>query len=485
MKVLLINPPARFVKGSSRPRLGIPIGLLSVAGLLEKEHEVKVYDTKASLKIERHGNELHFGDSFEAIKDRISRERPDVVGISNPYTVYSETARKVAQTVKDVDRGIKVVAGGPHATIAPGEFLADNNTDFVVMREGEFPFLYILRHLDGEEKLEKIGNIAYKERGRIRISEKEEFIQDLDSIPFPAYHLVDMEVYFKGLYPSRTEFTSRSVPVVTSRGCPYKCNFCSIFLHMGRQFRFQSPDYVVRHVKLLVEKYRVELIHFEDDNMTLYKKRFEDILDGWIENGLKFKWDTPNGVRADALNMEMLEKCKLTGCQYLIVGVESGNQNVVNNVVQKQLDLKNVVKAAELCKEAGIPLEAFFIVGFPGETIENMRETFEFAKMLNLKYGVYPTIHVAVPLLNTPLFEECKEKGYFVEDVSPDNLMTAYNRRGGIIQTPDFGPVDIEKLFDEYKYFLLTAKIKKGLKHPHLIKSTIHSSFKELVRRHN
>lgn len=474
MKVLLINPPSTHTEDSAKPTIYTPVGILSIAAMVEQAgHEVVVYDSKASYNIEQRGNYLYLGDPDTTIQKKIKQVHPDMVGISSPFTVYLQNALNVARISKEVLKEVPVIVGGPHAAIAPGDFFKDGNVDIVVIGEGEYTILDVLKHLEGEMDLKDIKGIAYNDNGKVHVTPSREFIQDLDDLPLPAYHLVDMETYFKGLFVPRSEYTKRAVSMITSRGCPYNCIFCSIHLHMGRKWRANSPGYVLNHIKHLVDNYNVESIHFEDDNFTLNKGRFEKILDGILENKIKIKWDTPNGVRADTFNKKLLVKSRLSGCQYLIFAIESGNQGILDEVVGKKLKLDRVEEVAKMATEVGINLEAFYVVGLPGETLDNMRETFEYAKKLHKEFNVFPMFNIASPQIGTRLFDICTEKDYFSKDVSPDSLLVAQRGAGGMIQTGEFTPAQIDALFEEYKWFIRKTRLKKVLKHPFLLRSYV------------
>src|SRR5208283_1003875 len=181
-------------------------------------------------------------------------------------------------------------------------------------------------------------------------------------------------------------------------------------------------------------------------------------------------WDTPNGVRADFLNEDILAGCKRSGCTYLRIGVESANEQVSREIVRKRLDLDKVVEIAKVCDRVGIDLEAFYIIGFPGEKIKQMKETINFAVRQERKYGLYPyDMFTATPLIGTDLYRICQEKGYLSRDLSPENLATA-TQGEGMISTEDFNAGDLKKLLMNFKIRHNIARVifsvKFLLKHP-------------------
>ena len=297
----------------------------------------------------------------------------------------------------------------------------------------------------------------------------------------------------KYLNPKRIKYRSavdlREISMITSRGCPFNCVFCSIHLHMGRRWRGHSEGYVTKHIENVVNKYGVEHIHFEDDNLTLDMKRFENILDEIIKKRIEFSWDTPNGIRADRLTKDMLYKMKKTGCKSLTIGVESGDQFILDNIIDKHLNLGNVINTAQMCQQLGIRLGAFFVIGFPGEKKENMEETIKFALRLKRQYDVDMHLMVATPLYGTKLYEICKEHGYLTRELDPRALSEGTQIDGvGLIKTEDFTPDEIKKLAQNAirlanKYSLSDylrkpgRTLRKAVKHPseavQFIKKTI------------
>ena len=218
---------------------------------------------------------------------------------------------------------------------------------------------------------------------------------------------------------------------------------------MGKKWRFHSAEYVLRHLKFLTSEYAVEHIHFEDDNLTLDINRFDKILKGILRDNIKINWDTPNGVRADKITKDILMSCKKTGCIYLIFGVESGNQEVLDNIICKSLDLEQVKKTALFCKELSINSGAFFVIGFPGETKKQMEDTVNFALQLQKRYDVSPGLFVATPLPGTRLEKVFRNKGIIEAALSSEEL--AKMTQGCFVKGTDtFTAQDIHMLLKKF-----------------------------------
>ena len=472
MKVLLINPPQVFYPGSEQPAGNLPLGLMYIAAVLDKAgYKTEVLDAFMSDgKFLKNGETINVGMPFERIKQEIYRRKPDIVGVAGPFTCQIENSVKISNLVKQVDQSILTVVGGPHVTTVPKGFLEEaKSVDIAVMGEGEYTMLELAQYFEGKKQLSEILGIAYRKEEEVIINSPRPFIKNLDELPYPAYDLVDMEQYLSPKNIGYRSFRNRAISMITSRGCPFNCCFCSVHLHMGKEFRAHSADYVLNHIQYVVEKFNVKNIFFEDDNLTLDLSRFEAVCDGLIEKKIKIGWETPNGVRADCLNLNLLEKMKKSGCQSVFFGVESGDQQILNNVICKSLDLNRVVEVAKICKDIGLKTGAFYIIGFPGEKKENMQKTVDFALGLKRDFDVGMHLFNATPSYGTRLYDECKAKGYIQGDLTWNSFAEARQPKGmPLISTEDFTSQEVKeiatKALEEYKKLSLLNHIKNPRK---------------------
>jgi magnesium-protoporphyrin IX monomethyl ester (oxidative) cyclase len=494
MKVLLINPPQTFYPGSEPPAGSLPIGLMYLAAVLQKNgYRPEILDAfMASCEPQKHGEEITVGLSFEAIKQEITARNPDIVGIAGPFTCQIENALKVSRLTKEANPNILTVVGGPHVTLVPKMFLEEAQAvDVAVRGEGEYALLEVVQAYEAKKSFSGILGIAYRRAGAVVVNPPRPFLRNLDELPYPSYDLVDMEHYLSGTSIGYRSFQNRAISMVTSRGCPFNCCFCAVHLHMGQGFRAHSAEYVLNHIQYVVDQYAVKNIFFEDDNLTLDLKRFEAICDGIIARKLRIGWETPNGVRADCLNLNLLKKMKQSGCKSVFVGVESGDQQILDNVICKSLDLNRVVEFAKNAQKIGLKTGAFYIIGFPGETKQNMQRTVDFALELKRKYDVGMHLFAATPSYGTRLYEECKAKGYLPADLSWNSFAAARQAKGmPLITTNEFTPAEVKeiaaKALAEYKKLSLLGHLKHPRKalatafdQPQLILKYLRSLFRQ------
>ena len=450
MKVLLINPPQTFYPGSEQPAGNLPLGLMCLAAVLQKANfKVEILDTfMVDSVFLRERDTITVGMPYEKISNEIETKKPDIVGIAGPFTCQIGNTLKIGTLVKEVNPDILTITGGPHVTLTPETFLQEaKNVDIVVRGEGEYAMLEIVQAFEGKKQLNHILGIAYRQDGKNVLTPVRPLIENLDDLPYPAYNLVDMELYLSPKSIGYRSFQNRAISMITSRGCPFNCCFCAVHLHMGKRFRANSADYVLNHMQYIVDKFKVKNVFFEDDNLTLDAKRFEAICDGIITRKIKIGWETPNGVRADCLNIELLKKMKQSGCKSIFIGVESGDQQILDNVIGKKLDLNRVVEFAKNAKQIGLKTGAFYIIGFPGETKQSMQRTVDFALKLKRDFDVGMHLFMATPSYGTRLYEDCITKGYIEKDLTWNAFAQARQPKGmPLITTNDFTPEEVKEI---------------------------------------
>lgn len=406
----MIYPPFSLAS-YERPIVTPPLGLAYIGAVLEEAgHKVEILDTialnwRSPIKIK---GRIHLGQKWEDISDDIKRSKPDAVGISCPFSCQSHNAHKVAELVKAYDTDVPVIMGGAHPSTLPKKVLQDQNVDYVVIGEGELTMLNLLKTLSKGASFNEIDGFAYREKGKTVINPKKKFIEGLDSLPLPARHLLPMNEYFNAEAPHGPELMRKPfTSMITSRGCPFNCVFCSIHTIWGRRWRPRSPDNVLLEIEHLIDVYKIREIHFEDDNLTLDKRRMEKICDLILDRGLDIKWFTPNGVAIWTLDKNLLEKMKKSGCYKLSFGIESGCPQTLK-FIKKPINLTRARQVIRWANDVGIWTHGFFVIGFPYETKEAIYETLRFAVESDLDFASF---FIATPLPGTRLLEIVKKEG--------------------------------------------------------------------------
>ncbi len=467
-RVLLVNPPQRYRKSVTDFSAYFPLGLMYLAAKVRDACDVEIYDCCVSNHSDADGDVITYGDPPDRIREALARKKPDVVGISVPFTTQYGSAVAVANICREVLPGVTTVFGGPDPSVRYSSILEDEVCDYCVVGEGEETFHEFVRAFSSGESPVGIPGLASRENGTA-VFKPREFLLELDELPFPAFDLIDVDGYFSNpfLYRNRSNIHKKSISLVTSRGCPFRCVFCSIRLHMGRKFRAHSPEYVMKLLQYCVTEHDVRNFHFEDDNLTFDRKRFEVILDRIIEERLDIKWDTPNGVRADTLSRDLLEKAKRAGCYQLSIAVESGSQRVLTKVIRKGSKLDLVLETARHCRELGIVTRGFYVIGFPGETLEEIQATTELALRMFRQFDLFPTLMIATPLYGTELYDICKQERYIAGDPTPEELSNATQSKGcGLIATPEFSTEDIRRVVADFETRLKRERFRFSLRHP-------------------
>ena len=423
-RVLLFMPPAITNKASIDINPAPPLGLGYIASVLESMgKEVKIVDCLLegwNNRIRISDDIIRIGLSEESIKEIIRNFNPDIVSVNSQFTRQYKNAHDIYRITKSINPEIITIAGGAHPSVLPEFALQDQNLDFVVLGEGEQSIKDLVSALSIDPGIvSSIDGIGYKIDGTIHINPKKRFIEDLDSIASPAWHLMNVERYF-GLDVCHGKRTcTRFFSIITSRGCPARCVFCTAFNVWGRRYRARSVQNVVEEIKFLKQHYNIEELLIEDDNFTFDVKRAEQICDRIIEENLNIRFDTPNGIAAYKLTPELLLKMKNAGFERINLAIESGNQEALLKIIKKPLKLKKVKEIVEYCHSINLDVGAFFIMGIPGTTISQMWDNYRFCRELKL---FEPFISVATPYPGSELYKICKDHNYLSKDFNLEDL---------------------------------------------------------------
>lgn len=399
MKILLVYPPVGTKLSNVTPgqfgELDIgnypPLGLMYVGAYLEKfsGHEVEILDSVAE------------GVALEDISEIIAQKKPDVIGVyTSCFTLYYAYA--VSRAAKALNKEIPVVLGGPHVDIYPEETLGLPSVDYVVMGEGEVTVKELLNALQGNKDVSSIQGIGYKTNGTLHLNTRRDFISNLDELPYPARHLID---YTK--YHSLIGKNSVSTTMMTSRGCPFRCNFC--YVQYDGRVRARTADNVIGEIKQCLDIGIREFFLF-DENFTINHKRVHDFCDRLLKDKLNIIFDIRASV--NTVNEEILTKLKEAGCERIQFGVENGNPDILK-AMNKKVSIDTIRKVFKAAKKVGISTYADFMLGYPGETKEHIMRTIDFAIELDPDFAQFG---VTVLSPGTKIYSDALANGQLKED---------------------------------------------------------------------
>ncbi|PIQ99922.1 MAG: hypothetical protein COV66_10000 [Nitrospinae bacterium CG11_big_fil_rev_8_21_14_0_20_45_15] len=434
MKILFLVPPEILPLESSVPKaLEGGKGYYPKLGLLY----VAAYYERAT------GNRPVFidcppeGVNEETLLKRFREIKPDMVAMSI-MTFNLLDALYTADKLKQADPNVKICLGGPHVNLYPAETLKQNAVDYVVFGEGEKIFTRLMTTLDAcghaPEKLKTIHGLGWMNDGKVYVNGAETELVELDDLPFPARHLVDIKQYNHLISEGRQFFT-----IQATRGCPAACSFCDI---RKTQFRCRSPENVVREVEELVEQ-GVDDLFFVDDTITIDKKNLMQTLELMIKRGVKINYKI--SARVDTIHPELLALLKRSGCYRIHFGIESASPRHLK-YLQKGQTPEKTKRACQWTREAGIGFFAYMMIGIPHETREDMMETVEFAKSIKPDYAQFS---ICTPYPKTELYFQMLGEGILDEDYwqrfaeapSPDFKIKFWNK--------DFTEAQLRELQDE------------------------------------
>ncbi|MFC1800480.1 B12-binding domain-containing radical SAM protein [Nanoarchaeota archaeon] len=398
MNILLINPDL-----SLSERYGIlakvgpttePLGLAYLAAAIRKAgHKVKIIDAAP----------LHYKPS-DLIRE-IKKEKYDVIGVTFMTVMYL-CAMDIVKSIRNIDKEVKIIVGGPHVTIMPEETLRNNTEiDYAVLGEGEYTVVELLKAIKGNKPNSDVKGIAFfdKEKNKVVITPPRTPESEIDTFPAPARELLPMNLYT----PTPTYYQKLpSYIILTTRGCPFRCVYCSKMF--GNVIRYHSVERVIEEIHILIKKYGAKEIIFRDDTFTINKQYVTKLCDEMIKQGIskKIKWMCM--TRVNLVDEKLLRIMKKAGCWSIHFGVESGSQRILD-IIQKDITIEEIKRAFLLTRKVGIKTKAFFMLGLPTETRKESLQTIKFSKELDPD-GVQFTITVPYP--GTKLFELAKKSGH-------------------------------------------------------------------------
>jgi len=367
------------------------LGIGYIASYLREvgNHEVKIHDG-----LLQNSRVADFAETLTSFS-------PDVVGISGQTTPSIYDVYQTAKVAKNHDPGTLVVVGGAHVTFQDEDVLRDcPEIDVVVRGEGEFTAYEILREISENRCYDRVQGSTTRVGTKIVRNPDRPYITDLDSLPFPAYDLLNLPRYFP--------HGSRIAPMITSRGCPYQCIFCSSSRITGKRWRGRSAENVVQEIELLQNRYGVRDVTFIDDLFTFDYKRVEDICSLMTKGVENIGWTCSSRADIMARHPEMADWLKTAGCHTLYIGAESGSQRILDRI-KKGIRLNQIISAVKRAKAVGLEVVLSFILGIPGETHEDIHSTIDFACRLDPDLAQFT---ICTPYPGTPLYDEAVENGW-------------------------------------------------------------------------
>ncbi|MCD4779806.1 MAG: B12-binding domain-containing radical SAM protein [Candidatus Omnitrophica bacterium] len=432
MRILLISPPITHGDELQAKARGCmpPLDLMYLAAYVRQyNHDVNMLDLYSR------------GLSNKKLFQYIQKEHPVVIGFST-YSANIDLVYKLSAIIKLNFPDIKIVLGGIHASYLAGVCLDNPSVDFIVRGEGERTLLELLSAIEDRSDLSQIEGMSYKSKSGIVHNPDRKLIEDIDALPWPAYDLVNFDNYF--LAVTRAVTSGRVASVLTARGCPYGCSFCSQSYGYNRRVRNRDVHNVVDEMLYLYDKYDIREFQIEDSSLTADPKRVIKLCQLIEESHMKIIWNC--NVRANTASEELFAAMRDAGCRRILLGVESGSQKMLDSM-NKGITLEQVRKTVRLAKKYKMRINCAFVVGLPGETYESAMRSCVFSKELDPDYIMFS---VLVPSVGSALFEQAvKEKIIDVRNVKGADYISVYSQRLPLVEMSSVKREDLFKLMEK------------------------------------
>lgn len=467
-KIMMINPPGKvylYPDGSPahRKHCTPPLGLAYLAAhLLQSDYEVVVLDALA----EGYSNEtivqpyLYYGLSNEQIVERIAAAKPDIIGVSVLFSNIFREALELCRALKQAFPDTPIVMGGHHPTGAPVEVMRHPEVDYVLIAEADLSLPLLLDALNGKVPLEAVPGLYYRRDGDVvntmenarRLAEGEGWAHynrkdlgtpdNLRETPLPAWHVINMDAYWQTdvRIGGGDAVRERYAVMVSTRGCPHVCFFCTSPLMAGyKGYRRRTNEEVLAEIRWLRDRYGVQEVQFLDDNFYVSKPRVKALLKTIAEEFPDMVFGVPGGTEVNALDEEVIDLMAAANFHKTLLAIEAGDPELQKALVDKHVNLSRVPYIVDYLKAHKIETRALFMIGFPDETRQSIEKTIQLARSLDVD-DFY--ISIVTPLPGTPLYDQCKEKDLFVDGYDVNNIRFST----AVIKLPDTTPEELEEL---------------------------------------
>jgi len=401
MKILLINPSlieasiGHYKKSTEKQRGIYPsLGLGYIAAVLEKEgHKVRILD---------YDTEKHPLEKIIALANQF---QPELIGFYAMTWNFRE-ANALANKIKTLFPQVKFVVGGPNITCLPYQSMTESIFDFGVISEGESTIIELIEALNKNvSNFKNIKGLVYKKDKEIIVNQPRPLIESLNSIPFPARHLLPIKKYFD-ISTQKKHFAT----IIATRGCPFECTFCDRKNRMGRNWRVRSPENIVKEIKQIKEEYGIQEFMFFDDNLIVNKEWIRQLCLTIINQKLDIAWECR--ARVDMVNKFLLELMKKAGCYRIRFGFESGNNHILK-VLKKGINVEQSLECAKICQEVGMEMFGYFMLGSPYETEKTLQQTLDLALKIDPDFALFSKT-ILIP--GSELFDWAVENNYVRKD---------------------------------------------------------------------
>jgi anaerobic magnesium-protoporphyrin IX monomethyl ester cyclase len=430
MKILLFNPPTiegkRFIReGRCTQEEGAwgtlwpPVSLASAAAVLEKAgHDIRLRDFPAC------------GEDLAVLDDAVRDFQPDVA-IWSSATPSIDSDLSIAERLKALQPALKTCTFSTHAATLADQCLRQHRgLDFIIRGEPELTVDELLDALAGHRTIDSVPGLAFlNSAGLLTVTAERDLPKDLDALPDPAWHLLDLSAY-------RLPLKGRPfLMVVPTRGCPYACSFCTTHSYYGKNLRRRSPTRVVAELQRNITTFGIRDFLFWSDTFTLDKTHVKELCQAIIAANLQIQWAANS--RVDTADLKTFQKMRQAGCWMVSFGIESGSQTVLDQL-KKGADVAEAKQAVGWAKQAGLQVAGHFVLGLPGDSEVSIRETIHFSRTLALDFAQY---YCAVPFPGSSLYVEAKQKGWL-----PDTPWEDFRQDKAILRLPGLAPDVVQRL---------------------------------------